>query len=91
MAMSSVGELRRYMYVADLVALPAERGKGYGKALFAWLEDEARREGCKRSAQVPLRHHNLSQPTQPVLRRACKECCSCANLKLDHTHVQVVA
>ncbi len=42
----------RYMYVADLVALPAQRGKGYGKALFAYLEDAARQAGCKRSAAL---------------------------------------
>lgn len=40
------------MYVADLVALPAQRGKGYGKALFAWLEDTARQAGCKRFAAL---------------------------------------
>lgn len=40
---------RRYMYVADLVALPSERGKGYGKALFEWLEDTAKSAGAARS------------------------------------------
>jgi GNAT superfamily N-acetyltransferase len=58
------------MYVADLVALPAERGKGYGKALFAWLEDEARRAGAKRCARhgaqtlCPAGHlHTIRCPT----------------------------
>ncbi len=42
---------RRYMYVADLVSMPSERGKGYGKVLFAWLESTAKNAGATRCAQ----------------------------------------
>jgi len=37
----------RLLYVDDLVTDAAERGGGYGKALLAWLVDEAHREGCE--------------------------------------------
>jgi len=36
----------RFLYVDDLVTLPAERSRGHGKALLAWLRAEARRRGC---------------------------------------------
>jgi GNAT superfamily N-acetyltransferase len=36
----------RLLYVDDLVTDAAERGGGYGKALLAWLVEEAQREGC---------------------------------------------
>ena len=34
------------LYVDDLVTLPGHRGRGHADALFAWLEEEARRAGC---------------------------------------------
>jgi len=40
-----------YLYVDDLITLPAFRGQGHADALFAWLRGEARRLGC---AQVHL-------------------------------------
>jgi len=40
-----------YLYVDDLITLPAFRGQGHADALFAWLTDEARRLGC---AQIHL-------------------------------------
>ncbi len=40
-----------YLYVDDLITLPAFRGQGHADALFAWLADEARRLGC---AQIHL-------------------------------------
>ena len=36
----------RGLYVDDLVTLPGHRGRGHADALFAWLEEEARRAGC---------------------------------------------
>jgi N-acetylglutamate synthase-like GNAT family acetyltransferase len=33
-------------YIDDLVILPAERRKGYGKMLFFFLEQAARQQGC---------------------------------------------
>jgi GNAT superfamily N-acetyltransferase len=36
----------RHMYVDDLVTAAGRRGRGLADALFAWLEDEARRSGC---------------------------------------------
>lgn len=36
----------RAMYVDDLVTSAAARSCGYGAAMFAWLRDYARREGC---------------------------------------------
>ncbi|MDR0717029.1 MAG: GNAT family N-acetyltransferase [Azoarcus sp.] len=36
----------RRFYVNDLVTEAACRGRGVGKALVGWLEDEARRRGC---------------------------------------------
>ncbi len=35
-----------HLYVDDLVTDEAKRGNGYGQALMAWLEREARRAGC---------------------------------------------
>ncbi len=36
----------RFLYVDDLVTLEAERSKGYGAQLLAWLRDRAERESC---------------------------------------------
>jgi GNAT superfamily N-acetyltransferase len=36
----------RHLYVDDLVTAEAHRGRGHADRLFAWLEAEARREGC---------------------------------------------
>jgi GNAT superfamily N-acetyltransferase len=36
----------RHLYVDDLVTAAAHRGHGHADRLFAWLEGEARREGC---------------------------------------------
>jgi GNAT superfamily N-acetyltransferase len=36
----------RFLYVDDLVTLAAEHGRGWGTAMMAWVEDEARRCGC---------------------------------------------
>jgi GNAT superfamily N-acetyltransferase len=36
----------RHLYVDDLVTAAAWRGRGHADRLFAWLEEEARREGC---------------------------------------------
>jgi GNAT superfamily N-acetyltransferase len=36
----------RALYVDDLVTLPEARGRGHADALFAWLDEEARRLGC---------------------------------------------
>ena len=41
----------KFLYVDDLVVVAAERSKGYGKVLLAWLEERAQAEGC---AQVHL-------------------------------------
>jgi GNAT superfamily N-acetyltransferase len=35
-----------YLYVDDLITLPAFRGRGHADALMRWLFDEARRLGC---------------------------------------------
>lgn len=35
-----------YLYVDDLVALAAERSKGYGAALLNWLYQFAKEQGC---------------------------------------------
>jgi GNAT superfamily N-acetyltransferase len=35
------------LYVDDLIALESHRGKGFAEALMHWMEDTARREGCK--------------------------------------------
>jgi GNAT superfamily N-acetyltransferase len=37
----------RHLYVDDLVTRTDRRGRGHGAALMRWLEDEARRQGCK--------------------------------------------
>lgn len=37
----------RFLYVDDLVTREADRSHGYGGALFEWLENEARQEGCE--------------------------------------------
>ncbi|MBI3561166.1 MAG: GNAT family N-acetyltransferase [Gammaproteobacteria bacterium] len=36
----------RFLYVDDLVTLPAHRSKGYGAKLLAWLKEHAKKEGC---------------------------------------------
>ncbi len=36
----------RILYVDDLVALPAERGHGYGSCMLQWLQTEAQRCAC---------------------------------------------
>lgn len=36
----------RFLYVDDLVTLPAHRSKGYGAKLLSWLKDLAAEEGC---------------------------------------------
>jgi GNAT superfamily N-acetyltransferase len=36
----------RFLYVDDLSTLTAARRRGYGKALLAWLAEEAGRQGC---------------------------------------------
>jgi GNAT superfamily N-acetyltransferase len=37
----------RALYVDDLVAREEQRGRGFGSALFDWLVELARREGCE--------------------------------------------
>lgn len=34
------------LYVDDLVTAPSQRSRGHGRALLAWLADEARARGC---------------------------------------------
>lgn len=36
----------RHLYVDDLVTLPAERSKGFGSALLAWLKQYGKDAGC---------------------------------------------
>ncbi len=36
----------RGLYVDDLSTVPEHRGRGHADALFAWLDEEARRLGC---------------------------------------------
>lgn len=36
----------RFLYVDDLVTLPAHRSKGYGSQLLSWLKAFAVKEGC---------------------------------------------
>lgn len=36
----------RFLYVDDLVTLPAHRSKGHGSKLLAWLKEYAAKEGC---------------------------------------------
>lgn len=36
----------RYLYVDDLVTLPAHRSKGHGAKLLTWLKQYAANEGC---------------------------------------------
>lgn len=36
----------RFLYVDDLVTLAAQRSKGYGAMLLAWLKEYAAKEGC---------------------------------------------
>ena len=36
----------KFLYVDDLITDEAERSRGCGRALLAWLRDEARRHGC---------------------------------------------
>ena len=37
----------RHLYVDDLVTDESVRSKGYGKLLFDWLLEEARKNGCE--------------------------------------------
>ena len=37
----------RFLYVDDLVTLPAFRSKGFGAELISWLMEQARKEGCE--------------------------------------------
>ena len=37
----------RHLYVDDLVTAAVHRGRGHADRLFAWLEAEARRAGCR--------------------------------------------
>jgi len=37
----------RFLYVDDLVTLPAHRSKGYGAKLFSWLKEQAAKESCE--------------------------------------------
>ncbi|WP_273842879.1 GNAT family N-acetyltransferase [Rubrobacter calidifluminis] len=37
----------RHLYVDDLVTADDARSRGYGRMLFLWLAEEARREGCR--------------------------------------------
>lgn len=37
----------RFLYVDDLVTLPAHRSKGYGAKLLSWLMELAAKEGCQ--------------------------------------------
>ena len=36
----------RFLYVDDLVTLPQQRSKGYGKTLLTWLRGYATEQGC---------------------------------------------
>ena len=36
----------RFLYVDDLVTLPAHRSKGYGAGLLSWLKEYAAKQGC---------------------------------------------
>jgi len=36
-----------FLYVDDLVTLPAHRSKGYGARLLSWLKERAANEGCR--------------------------------------------
>lgn len=36
----------RFLYVDDLVTLPAHRSQGYGARLLSWLKDYARQNNC---------------------------------------------
>ncbi len=36
----------RFLYIDDLVTLSSHRSRGYGAALFSWLNDFAAKEGC---------------------------------------------
>lgn len=36
----------RHLYVDDLVTVPSERSKGYGRVLLDWLRDYAGEHGC---------------------------------------------
>jgi GNAT superfamily N-acetyltransferase len=37
----------RFLYVDDLVTLPAHRSKGVGASLLSWLREFAAKEGCQ--------------------------------------------
>jgi GNAT superfamily N-acetyltransferase len=36
----------RFLYVDDLITLPAHRSKGFGACLLSWLREFAEKEGC---------------------------------------------
>ena len=36
-----------FLYIDDLVTLPAYRSKGYGTKMLAWLRKQAAKDGCK--------------------------------------------
>ena len=37
----------RYLEVEDLVTAPAERSRGHGRTLLAWIAEHARAQGCR--------------------------------------------
>lgn len=37
----------RFLYVDDLVTIPAHRSMGYGAKLLSWLKEQAAKEGCE--------------------------------------------
>jgi GNAT superfamily N-acetyltransferase len=36
----------KFLYIDDLVTDDSERSRGCGRALLAWLREEAQRQGC---------------------------------------------
>jgi GNAT superfamily N-acetyltransferase len=36
----------KVLYLDDLIALPAQQGRGWGSALLAWLQEQARAWHC---------------------------------------------
>jgi len=43
-----------FLYVEDLVTLPAHRSKGYGAALLVWLREYAITAGCQQCIWIPV-------------------------------------
>lgn len=37
----------RYLEIEELVTAEADRSRGYGRALFAWIASHARAQGCR--------------------------------------------